>query len=170
MDNRQLDLGLVASVHAESFGEPGQRTFRLIARTEEGEVAVWVEKEQLVMVGSAIDEVLRRVPQHFGREPDSDLLRSFVGELEVHAGALAVGYDGDHSGYSIEASEFASQFDLTSISLLARRQDFEALSKEIGDILAASRPRCVLCGSQLTGEPHFCPPSNGHTRVKVGDA
>jgi uncharacterized repeat protein (TIGR03847 family) len=162
MDNRDLDLGLVASVHAESFGEPGQRTFRLLARTESGEVTFWLEKEQLVMVRSAIDEVLRRVPQLRGNDPVSDMLRSFSGEMEVRVGALAIGYDADHEGYSIEASELSGPFDLTRITLLARRQDFEVLSGEIAEIVAAGRPRCALCGTPLSGEAHFCPPSNGH--------
>jgi len=162
MDNRDLDLGLVGSVHAESFGEPGRRTFRLLARTEKGEVAFWLEKEQLVMVRSAIDEVLRRVPQQRGNEPVSDTLRSFSGEMEVRVGALAIGYDADHEGYSIEASELSAPFDLKRITLLVRRNDFETLSEEIAEIVAAGRPRCVLCGTPLSGEPHFCPPSNGH--------
>jgi uncharacterized repeat protein (TIGR03847 family) len=168
MDSRELDLGLVASVHAESFGEPGQRTFRLLASTVTGEVSCWLEKEQLVMVGSAIDEVLRRVPSSRGNEPASDTLRTFRGEMEVRVGALAIGFDADHEGYSVELSELSAPFDLARITFLARRQDFESLSSEIAEIVAAGRPRCVLCGTPLSGEPHFCPPSNGHT-VPVKD-
>jgi uncharacterized repeat protein (TIGR03847 family) len=163
MDSRELDLGLVASVHAESFGEPGKRTFRLLASTGAGAIAFWLEKEQLVMVRSAIDEVLRRVPSSRGNEPASDTLRTFSGEMEVRVGALAIGFDADHEGYSVEVSELSAPFDLARITFLARRQDFESLSGEIAEIVAAGRPRCVLCGTPLTGEPHFCPPSNGHT-------
>lgn len=169
MDNRQLDLGLVESVRAESFGEPGQRTFRLLARTEAGEISFWLEKEQLVMVGSAVDEVLRRVPERRGKQPEADMLRGFRGEMEVHVGALAIGYDAEHEGYSIEASDLSGPFDLTSITLLARRGDFETLSREIADIVAAGRPRCVLCGTPLIGEPHFCPPSNGHAATSADE-
>jgi uncharacterized repeat protein (TIGR03847 family) len=165
MDNRELDLGVVESVRAEAFGEPGKRTFRLLVRTGTGEVAFWLEKEQLVMVGSAVDEVLRRVSERRGNEPQSDTLRSYSGEMDVHVGALAIGYDADHEGYSIEVSELSAPFDLSRITLLARRSDFESLSREIAEIVAAGRPRCVLCGTPLTEGPHFCPPSNGHTRV-----
>lgn len=165
MDNRDLDLGLVESVHAESFGEPGSRTFRLLARTGSGEVALWLEKEQLVMVRSAIEEVLRRVPERRGSAPESDTLRSFRGEMDVRVGALAIGFDADHEGYTIEASDLSAPFDLDRITLLARRQDFESLLQEIAAIVAAGRPRCVLCGRPLTGEPHFCPPSNGHAAL-----
>ena len=165
MDNRELDLGLVASVHAESFGEPGHRTFRLLARTEAGEVTFWLEKEQLVMLGSAVDEVLRRTPESRGNDPEADSLRAFRGEMELQVGALAVGFDAEHEGYTIEAGDLTGPFDLARITLLARREDFERLSREIADIVAAGRPRCVLCGTPLSGEPHFCPPSNGHAAV-----
>ena len=47
-------LGPVDGVTAESFGEPGRRTFRLFAQTGPGRVSLWLEKEQVVMLGSAL--------------------------------------------------------------------------------------------------------------------
>lgn len=160
---------MVDSVHAESFGEPGQRTFRIRVDTLEGQISLWLEKEQIVMVGTAIDEVLARVPDRPEERPRPDNLRGFVGDLEVRVGSLSIGYDSDRLGYSIEASDFESPFDLSVIALLAPRSAFVRLSEEIGDIVSASRPRCPLCGTPLTGSPHFCPPSNGHARLSVSD-
>jgi len=155
----------VRALQAQSFGEPGQRTFRLRAETEEGTVSLWLEKEQVVMLGTAVDEVLRRVPVGFGVHPESDVLRSFIGELEVKAGALTLSYDADHAGFLLEAGDFASAFALTSIALLASRQQLESVGDEIREIVAAGRPRCPLCGTPLTGGAHFCPESNGHLEV-----
>jgi uncharacterized repeat protein (TIGR03847 family) len=165
VDNRRLDLGLVESLRAEAFGEPGQRTFRLFVGTPEGKVSLWLEKEQVVMLGSALEEILERVPPSDGEAPESDILRSFTGELEVKVGGLAIGFDANHSGFSVEATDFASAFDLSSISLLATRTQFVALAEQINQIVAGGRPRCPLCGTPLSGPAHFCPESNGHARV-----
>ena len=150
MDNRHLDLGLVRSIKAESFGEPGQRTFRLLIEAGAGTISLWLEKQQLAMAGSAIEEVLRRIPASHGREPSSDVQNSFVGELEVHVGTLSIGYDGERGGFSLEAADFESPFELEGMSLLAARPLFEEVAKEVAVIVAAGRPRCPLCHTPLS--------------------
>jgi uncharacterized repeat protein (TIGR03847 family) len=160
-----MDLGVVRDVHAESFGEPGNRTFRLIIPQSNGSVSLWLEKEQVVMLGSAIRELLRRVPGNQGHEPAESDGASFLGEIEARVGSLAVGYDPERMGFSIEASDFISAFELESIRFMTDRSVFEALGDELQKIASAGRPRCPLCGRPLTDEPHFCPPSNGHARL-----
>lgn len=169
MDNQRLDLGVVTSVRAESIGEPGQRTFRVLAETLYGQVCLWLEKEQVAMLGSAIAELLARVPPGKGQEPESDALSSFTGELEVKAGSLAIGYDATHHGFTMEAGEFTSPMQVTSISFLATRRQFDDMREQIAAIVAAGRPRCVLCGAPLTGAAHFCPESNGHVQPSRPD-
>jgi len=164
-----LNLGLVAAVKAESFGEPGNRTFRILAQTASGQVSLWLEKEQVVMLGSAISELLGRLPDTVGGEPQNDVVEHFVGEMEVKVGALAIGFDAGREGFTLEASDFASPFPITSIHLLATRGQFDQMRDQIDTIVSASRPRCVLCGTPLTTEPHFCPESNGHAHVSLGD-
>lgn len=164
-----MDLGLVSALRAEAFGEPGNRTFRIFATTPEGKLSLWLEKEQVVMLGSALDELLQRVPKSRGEDPESDVIRSFMGELEVKVGSLAIGYDADHSGFTLEASDFSSAFDLSAIGLLGSRSQFEKLEDEIEEIVSAGRPRCPLCGRPVTGDAHFCPESNGHTEVARAD-
>jgi uncharacterized repeat protein (TIGR03847 family) len=166
VENQRLDLGVV-TLHAESFGEPGKRTFRLQSDTGEGQVWLWLEKEQLAMLGSAIDEILQRVPAPLGASPESTATGRFMGELEVRVGSLTLGYDREQDGFTLEAGEFESAFSLESITLIAARADLERVSQEIASIVAAGRPRCPLCGTPLGGSPHFCPPSNGHTEVTV---
>jgi uncharacterized repeat protein (TIGR03847 family) len=160
-----LDLGLVNAIEAESFGEPGTRTFRVLARTTEGQVSLWLEKEQIVMLGSVISELLERVPTQHGNEPSATRSADFVGELEVKVGSLQVGYDAGEDGFTVEASDFASAFELSSINLVATRDHLSQVREQIDRIVAASRPRCPVCGTPLTGGPHFCPESNGHTRL-----
>src|ERR1039457_3843945 len=54
-DGRRLNLGVVQQLEAESFGDPGQRTFRLRATTSSGGVDLWLEKEQIVALGAAVE-------------------------------------------------------------------------------------------------------------------
>jgi uncharacterized repeat protein (TIGR03847 family) len=157
-----VDLGLVTDLRAESFGEPGRRTFRLYATTPEGEASLWLEKEQIVMLGSAVSELLQRVPESQGQEPASTVGASFMGELDVRVGSLTIGYDAGQSGFTVEATDFESTMGIESIRLLASRSQFAGVADRIDEIVAASRPRCPLCGTPLTGGPHFCPESNGH--------
>ena len=152
-------------MEAESFGEPGSRTFRMLARTAEGQVSLWLEKEQVVMLGSAIAELLERVPTQRGNEPSATTSAEFVGELEVKVGSLEIGYDASEDGFTVEASDFVSPFELSSINLLVTRDHLVRVREQIDRIVAESRPRCPLCGTPLTGGPHFCPESNGHARL-----
>lgn len=168
MNDRRLDLGPVESLRAESFGEPGQRTFRLLAHAGEGTVSLWLEKQQLAMLGAALEDLLERTPGGHEMTPSEPESSGFVGDLEVRVGSLAVGFDPDGAGFSLEAADFTSALGLSSIVLNARRDQFTSLEHEISEIVSQSRPRCPLCGQPLSADPHFCPESNGHARV--GDA
>lgn len=165
MNDRRLDLGLVESVRAESFGEPGQRTFRVLARVREGTISLWLEKQQLAMLGAALEDLLQRTPEHLDGVEREQAHSSFVGDLEVHVGSLAVGFDPEGAGFLLEAGDFTSALGLSSIRLNARREQFNALEQDISEIVSQSRPRCPLCGQPLTSGPHFCPESNGHAHV-----
>lgn len=167
MDTSSLDLGLVARLTVESFGEPGRRTFRIFAQTEEGSVSLWLEKEQVVGLANALDELLNRVAPPRGTRPQSATLSTFMGDLEVRVATLAVGFDPDLDGFTITGSEFLTDVPVERISLLADRSQVEQARDQSEEIVAAGRPRCVLCGTPLTGEPHFCPESNGHSAADL---
>ena len=83
MSEAPLSMGVVHNVSAESFGEPGHRTFRLRASTGPGEISIWLEKEQIVALGGAIAQILGAGAdrQRYGTPADlfgsRDLRRSF---------------------------------------------------------------------------------------------
>jgi uncharacterized repeat protein (TIGR03847 family) len=168
VNSQRLDLGRVDDVHVESFGQPGERTFRIRIQKAGGSVSLWIEKYQVVLLGNAIGELLGRTTE--ARDPQFDDGVGFLGELEVHVGALTIAYDGERAVFVVEASEFESAFDLQTITFQADRAQFDAMNGEIGSIVAGSRPRCVLCGTPLTGEPHFCPQQNGHAKTRMEES
>jgi uncharacterized repeat protein (TIGR03847 family) len=169
VDTSSLELGLVARLTVQSFGEPGRRTFRILAETGEGTVSLWLEKEQVVGLASAVEQLLDRVSQPRGSQPETRKAPTFLGDLEVKVASLAVGYDATVDAFTLTGSEFLTDLPLERISLLASREQLEAAREQCEEIVAAGRPRCVLCGAPLTGEPHFCPEQNGHTPVTPED-
>lgn len=164
-----MDLGLVARLTVESFGEPGSRTFRIHAETAEGTVSLWLEKEQVAGLANALEELLARVAPPRGSAPRDATRSTFLGDLDVKVATLAVGYDPEVDAFTLTGSEFLTDLPVDRVSLLADRAQIEGARDQSEEIVAAGRPRCVLCGTPLSGEPHFCPESNGHTTIDPGD-
>jgi uncharacterized repeat protein (TIGR03847 family) len=168
VNSQRLDLGRVDDIHVESFGEPGQRTFRLRIVSGAGEVSLWIEKFQVVMLGSALTELLQSTRPGTPVHADRPEL-SFMGELAARVGALAIAYVEEDRVFLIEATELDSPFDLEIIAFQVDREMIQTMNDEIEQLVAASRPRCVLCGTPLTGEPHFCPQQNGHAKPRADE-
>ncbi len=63
MESRPVNysLGPLSSISAETFGEPGRRTFRLILKAGAANISVWLEKEQLFQLGASLQEAVRRL-------------------------------------------------------------------------------------------------------------
>ena len=61
------DLGPILLLEAEAIGEPGRRTFRLVAANEDELAHIWIEKEQLQALGIAIDQMLATLLDAVGR-------------------------------------------------------------------------------------------------------
>jgi uncharacterized repeat protein (TIGR03847 family) len=166
---QHLELGVPAELDVQSFGEPGNRTFRVYVQTGRGTVSLWLEKEQVVLLGSAIESLLERTRDTVGGSTQSDALAAFSGDLEVKVGALAVGFDPGRGVFTMEVSDFVTALALDGITVLATRAQFERISGQIAEIVAGGRPRCPLCGRPITDGRHFCPESNGHAKVTISE-
>jgi Protein of unknown function (DUF3090) len=57
------DLGPVEVLGAEAIGQPGQRRFRLFARSKRGSAIMWMEKEQLNELSLRVDRYLAQLTQ-----------------------------------------------------------------------------------------------------------
>lgn len=185
MNDELFDLGRAELFDAEAIGQPGNRRFRLYARSQRGTASLWLEREQLERLSLAIDQVLAEIsggemlrpeamanvmlppgaPDDFPVQPD----------IEFQVSAMQLGYDEDHDVMLLRAAplELIEQDDgeLTvredvepQFSALMSRGQAMQLNSHILNILASGRPRCPFCGRPME-EKHVCEKQNGYHPV-----
>ncbi len=163
------DFGRVTLLEAETFGKPGERTFRLRIAAPSGSASLWVEKEQLQALSLAVRQILiqRRAGGRPGREEQPPAPADYADQptVDFKVGRLALGYDESEEVFTLFAHELEMDpegpptFTCEAMAAQAR-----ALSDEIERIVAAGRPRCYLCGQPIEADGHVCPRSNGHAQ------
>jgi len=182
------DLGPVEILGAEAIGQPGQRRFRLFARSRRGSAIMWMEKEQLNHLSLIVDRFLAQLTQ-------GQILRTEAQAGGIQATALQLPADfplpPDHdfqvAELRINYDERRSRFQLVAVpleiliepgqepmarideegavSLLFTKRQAQALTNTISIIVPAGRPVCPLCGTPLDGGPHACVRQNGHREI-----
>lgn len=178
----RYEFGPLTVLAAQAFGEPGQRTFRVVAGDRSQLVGIWMEKEQLKALADAIDELLIRMR---GTESAESIVRERPAapqaadipdpEVEFQVGQLSLGFDRDMDLFVLLAWDIddVDEEDSTFMGR-ATREQLRTLSKAIGEIYVAGRPKCALCGLPLDptarrrGEmDHHCLRRNGHYKVAI---
>jgi uncharacterized repeat protein (TIGR03847 family) len=160
------EFGPVDEVDAEAIGEPGHRTFRVIAERGPTTAVLWVEKEQLQALGMIMEQQLARLSRRRQTEarPILSLASRFSGTptLDFKAGRMALGYDEQRKLFTLTAHEIEDPTEQQpAFSCSATAAQIDALAAKIAEVVAAGRPRCPLCGAPMEGT-HVCPLSNGH--------
>ncbi|PKB83095.1 MAG: hypothetical protein BZY88_03245 [SAR202 cluster bacterium Io17-Chloro-G9] len=173
-------MGSLSRVEAETFGEPGQRTFRLNLDAGEAHCTVWLEKEQLFQLGVYLQDAVEAISEEEkGREsqPQEQEWSGGGEEVDFKAGQMLITHDKPANSFYLlayerenpeaEPSETETQ-DPVSVSFSISPTQAQALSEDALRICAAGRPNCFLCGEPINPEGHVCPRSNGHTVLETG--
>jgi uncharacterized repeat protein (TIGR03847 family) len=171
MPESRNDYGPVNRIEAEAFGEPGQRTFRLLTANETDLAALWMEKQQLALLGNAILEQLNRVKSLRSAEAATpDRARAFTGDasLEFRVAQMALGFD-DRKGLFLLLAYATDDVDEArpTFSCQATPDQLRELAEQIEQVVAAGRPLCPLCGEPIDKTGHHCIRSNGHSKQPV---
>jgi len=177
MARRGIEFDSVRRVAAQALGQPGRRTFRLLVEGDEGVACLWLEKEQLQALGMAIERVLAQVGHRARREGEPPDPETFAPPylVEFQIGRLALGYDGERGllvvlAHEVLDEESESEDDDPTFACRLTRSQGAVLSRQIGAVVAAGRPRCPLCGAPLDpGVRHVCPGANGHFPIAASD-
>jgi uncharacterized repeat protein (TIGR03847 family) len=167
----QYDYGRVDSIDAEAIGPPGQRRFRLTAVAGDQSASLWLEKEQLAALGTAIEQQLVRSNRQQRRiEPspeDEPLPFPLNPTLDARVAQLSLGFDEGRSLFLIQAAVVdPEQRRQAAFSCMADLAQSRRLTRVIARLMAAGRPTCPLCGAVIEGV-HHCPRSNGHTDIAI---
>lgn len=165
-----VDFGLARAIDAQSFGEPGQRTFRLRLVGAGGQTAsLWLEKEHLGALGLAFRQVLSQV----GREvkPQGTDVGAFpdAPDRDFRVGGIGVGFDESAGAVVLQVGEAGADEAAAVLFRLSLGQ-CAALIRQLDEIVAAGRPVCPLCGLAIDPSGHVCIRSNGDSDQPIPDA
>jgi uncharacterized repeat protein (TIGR03847 family) len=183
------DLGTAHILGAEALGQPGQRRFRLFARTRASSALLWMEKEQLLNLSLVIDRMLAQISE--GRilrvEAQAGGLAATQGDLpsnfpatpdyEFRVGQLRLSFEGQQEMFNLMAVPFEIEEDTQgepqialhtddALSLLFTIEQAQSLTSRITSLVSSGgRPVCPLCHTPLDGGPHACVKQNGHREI-----
>jgi uncharacterized repeat protein (TIGR03847 family) len=152
-------------VLVEAIGEPGQRRFRLIAVIGGDTAIVWMEKTQLDALSRALEQILDQLPDAGPEEriTQFDIIADLNTRRQFRAGRMELGFDEANDRIIMIAHKIESEsLDEPGVICRMTRSQARDLSEDAARVVAAGRPRCVLCGLPFTTGQHACPKQNGH--------
>jgi uncharacterized repeat protein (TIGR03847 family) len=164
-----IDLGPVQWLEACAVGAPGRRTFRLVAANRERLVWLWLEREELQVLGMTVEQLLGRWPLDPAlaatqTPSEGAIAKVDPGErpsVEFRVGRLAMGYEEKDDLFLMLAHEVdADPEGPPTLRCEVSRRQLQTLSQQIMAICASGRPRCPLCGTPLDRPKHPCPRLN----------
>jgi uncharacterized repeat protein (TIGR03847 family) len=183
------DFSVVDRVEADAVGVPGQRRFRLRARTADQFAQLWVEREQTQALGLALEQLLAQVQVRRQERPVAadagGPLNDFppTPTVEFTVGRLGIGYDDERDLIVLQVTDIeqiaageedeepAERPDMPTLVIRFTRAQAAALREQCEATLAAGRPRCPLCGAPMGAEgQHFCIRANGHAKSTLGES
>ena len=168
-------LGAAQSVLAETFGKPGQRTFRLAAETGRAQSFIWLEKEQLLQLGVYLKQAVEQLGDAADPAASNPGEGPWTGdplEQDFRARQMQLQFDRETNCFLLQAfegdeddPEAESQ---TSVSFWMTLSQSTALAETALQICAAGRPPCFLCGMPIDPDGHRCARANGHAVFETG--
>ena len=165
------DIGLARGIDAQSFGQPGQRTFRLRMAGESGDSAsLWMEKEQFQALAEALNQMLAQL--EYDQEPPAADVGEFptVAAHDFRVGRMGMGFQASDRTIVLLMYEVGveDEEDPTVRGRITQEQG-ASLRVQLLDIVSGGRPICPLCGLSIEPAGHACVRSNGHSKQPIPD-
>ena len=170
MEEPKLEFTNVSRLNADAVGEPGKRTFRILADSDSSSAVLWLEKEHLYELAMGIQQLIANLPENSGADSYISHDREAPGltRLEFKIGKLALGHDGGNGMFLIDAYDFEDANDeAATIRIWMDREQIKSFSEEALQVCAAGRPICPLCDRPIDPSGHACPRVNGHAKIGI---
>lgn len=157
----------VTSIRTEALGEPGNRTFRILVNSDNSSGVIWLEKEQLLQLAMAIQQLLATITdERISPETATFEQKSPAPvHLDMRITTLSLGHDRGRGLFLIDAHETGEE-EAATIRVWINGDQLKELSKQAFKVCAAGRPYCPLCNGPLDPSGHQCPRHNGHVKIK----
>ena len=166
MEEARHEFTRLTRLQAEALGQPGRRTFRILADSGSSSAVIWLEKEQLFQLAMMINQLLAASAEEEveQQEPPYEREAPALTHLEFKAGRMAMGYDPETGLFTVEAQE--DEEGPAAVRLWIKREMAREFAEEALRVCAAGRPICPLCGGPIDPTGHFCPRVNGHRKAQ----
>lgn len=167
-----VDFDVARGIDAQSFGQPGQRTFRLRIAGGSGACAsLWMEKEQMQALSMALKQMLSQL-EYNDQPPPADVGEfPAVADHDFRVGRMGMGFNAADRTVVVYAFELGLEDDEEDPTLRFRltQEQCASLNVQLDEIIAGGRPVCPLCGLPMGPNGHGCVRSNGHSKQPIPD-
>lgn len=166
-----IELGLAKAIDAESFGEPGQRTFRLMVIGERSESAsLWMEKEQFQALSLALGQVLSEIRHASSGSEQAAFEYPEVADHDFKVGRMALSIDTAAQTVVLYLSDTeAGEPDEPTLRVAVAHDLCATLREQLEEIVSRGRPACPLCQAPMGDGGHACIRGNGHSTQPIPD-
>jgi uncharacterized repeat protein (TIGR03847 family) len=174
-----IELDDVDSLGTGAVGVPGKRSFYIQARTENAQLTVLVEKEQVALLATEavafLDSIAGDYPETPGAVPDDETkLREPTVPL-FRARLIGLGFDPERSRVLLELRERGAEEETDEddddvvmpddveegagyvARIYATRAQVRAMAARGAEAVAGGRPACPLCDMPMDPSGHRCP-------------
>ena len=168
-----IEFGVARGIDAQSFGQPGQRTFRLrIVGANAESASLWMEKEHLQALSIALKQMLAQL--EYSNEPAPASAGDFpvVAEHDFRVGRMGMGFSASDRTvvvYAFEVGTGEDDEDEPTLRTRLTQEQSASLGAQLDDIISGGRPVCPLCGLPMDSNGHACVRSNGHSKRPIPD-
>ncbi len=137
MANPVYEFDPVTRITAGALGEPGHRTFYIQADRGLDRITLLCEKEQVMALAEAIDEMLSNLEKEFSLQRSEDITIDDVAmivkepaEPLFRVGSMGLGYDADRDRILLVAQELVAEGeerDPLEVRFFATREQMQSL-------------------------------------------